>query len=139
MNTRGQYMQKSLYFEFLSDSPCCTIPSLIFQSCFVVFILPNVYRYGKCIVVVVFFYLSLELLQRERQLWSPIFVLVSFLSPRQPFRFSFYFTTADVKCHVAAIKCLPVLYHIIDYILISSRIIQPILITLKIEYCLSWY
>ena len=47
--------------------------------------------------------------------------------------FGFYF-----KRLVPAVKRLPVLHHSIDYISISFGITEPILVALKIEYCLSW-
>ena len=53
------------------------------------------------------------------------------------FRFLFYFTTVSVKCRVAAVKYLPVLHHSANYIFISFATIEPILITLKIEYRLK--
>ena len=44
----------------------------------------------------------------------------------------FYFTAAGVKCRIAALKRLPVVQHSADYIFISF---EPILVTLKVEYC----
>ena len=64
----------------------------------------------------------------------PIFILLCVLCfQSQPFRFLFYLTAADVKCHVATVKDFPVFHHKADYILISFGIIKSILITLKIE------
>ena len=50
---------------------------------------------------------------------------------RQPFRFIFYFTTAGVLCHMAAVKRHAILHHSADYNFISSGIIEPIMVTLK--------
>ena len=66
-------------------------------------------------------------MKRHNNAESPIFVLLCVLcSKRQPFRFSFSFTAAGVKWHVAALKRLPVLHHSADYICISFWIIGPI-------------
>ena len=46
----------------------------------------------------------------------------------------FYFTAAGVKYRVATVKIFPVLDHNADYIFISFGIIEPIQVTLKIEY-----
>ena len=47
---------------------------------------------------------------------SPISDLLCVLCfQRQPFRFSFYFTAACVKCCVSAVKCLPILQCRADY------------------------
>ena len=43
-------------------------------------------------------------------------LLCVFCFQRQPFRFSFYFTAAGVKCRVAAVKRLQVHHHSADYI-----------------------
>ena len=40
------------------------------------------------------------------------------LFSKQPFRFLFCFTAAGVKCHVVAVKILPVLHHCAAYIFI---------------------
>ena len=67
-------------------------------------------------------------------LWDTRLRWVNIMPSRQPFRFLFYFTAAGVKCRVAAVQRLPVLHHSADYILITFGIIEPILLTLKIEY-----
>ena len=51
----------------------------------------------------------------------------------------FNFTAAGVKCRVAAVKPLPILHHKADYICISFGIIEPILVSLKIEHRISWW
>ena len=61
--------------------------------------------------------------------WS-LFLKVSF-------RLLVYFTAAGVKCRAAAVKHLPVLHHSADYIFISFGIIDPVLVSLKVEYRLS--
>ena len=57
----------------------------------------------------------------------------------KPLRLLFNFTAADAKCRVSAVKRFLVLHHRTDYTFISFGIIEPILITLKIEYLLIWY
>ena len=49
--------------------------------------------------------------------------------------FDFYFTSLQLV--LSAVKRLPVLHHSANYISIAFGIIEPILFTLKIEYCLS--
>ena len=44
-----------------------------------------------------------------------VFVMVPYFQ-RQPFRFSFYFTAAGVKCGMVAVNRLPVLHQSADYI-----------------------
>ena len=50
--------------------------------------------------------------------------------------FYFFLTAAGVKCCVVAVR--PRTSHGADDIFISFGIIKPILITLKVEYRLSW-
>ena len=49
------------------------------------------------------------------KLYCMIVVILDYFQ-RQPFRFLFYSTAAGAKCHVASVKCLPVLHHSADYI-----------------------
>ena len=65
-----------------------------------------------------------------------------FCFQRQPFGFSFYITAAGVKCRVADVKRLPVLYHSADcifitFIFITFGITEPNLVSLKSEHRLS--
>ena len=70
---------------------------------------------------------------------SPMIVLLYILCfQRQLFVFLFHFTAAGVQRHVAAVKRLPVLHHIADYILIALRIIEPILVALKLMLNVVW-
>ena len=49
-----------------------------------------------------------------------VVVVVSYCSfSKGNFRFLFDFTAVGFKCRVAAVKCLPILYHSADYMLIS--------------------
>ena len=82
-----------------------------------------------------FIYLQSTLLRMKRlkKSESLIFVIFCVLCfKRQPLIFLFYFTAAG------DLKMFPVLHHSADYISISFGIIQSILVTLKIEYRLSW-
>ena len=57
----------------------------------------------------------LPVVKRSIRRDSPIFVLLRVLCfQRQPFRFVFYVTAADVKNRVMAVKYLPVLHHCTD-------------------------
>ena len=48
-------------------------------------------------------------------------------------RMHIHIYTAGAKCRVAAVKRLPVLHYSADYTFIYFGIIEPILVTLKIE------
>ena len=55
------------------------------------------------------------------------------MNSRIRIKFAFYCTEADVKCHVAVVKRLPLLNQSADNISISFRLMGSILVTLKIE------
>ena len=65
------------------------------------------------------------------------FCCLFFVSKVSVFRYLFYCTAVGDKCRVAAVKRFPVIHHSADYIFISFGITEPILVTLKTEYCLS--
>ena len=65
------------------------------------------------------------------------FFMCSFF-PKATFWILFFLNCSWCKCHVAAVKRLPVLHHnaVYIFIFISFGIIEPMLVTLKIEYSL---
>ena len=82
---------------------------------------------GLCFVIVAFLeyphiYFSRDLIKPTLRFFSVLVLCFK----RQSFRVLLYFTAADVKCHVAAVKRLSVLHRSADYIFIFFRITEPI-------------
>ena len=85
-------------------------------------------------------YTTLLHIKKLNETESPIFVLLCVLCFQKGNLLDFLFTCTSLQLMLVqcvAVKRLPVLQYIADYIFVPFGIIGPILVNLKIEYRLS--